>query len=172
MAGQLRFPKINNVVISGRLAQDVEIKHSASNHTIARVVIAVNRTHKNEQGEFEEEVSFIDCIAFGETAKKCIKDLKKGSPVILEGYLQARAYEDRNGQKRKATEIVLNKAYPLEKTGENLDYYASQHSDNSYQSAPPRHNPTNNTDYAQKSDNFQTYDNMPPNVTTEDDVPF
>jgi single-strand DNA-binding protein len=170
MAGQLRFPKINNVVISGRLAHDVDVKHSASNHTIVRVVIAVSRSHKNEQGEYVEEVSFINCIAFGETAKQCIKDLKKGSPVIFEGYLKARKYEDRNGQKREAVEIVLNKAYPLERSNENLDYYANQYPDMVNQTS--HSNPTTSDDEViSKKDNFQTYDHMP-TVTTEDDVPF
>jgi len=125
MSRLLRMPYINNITIAGNLTRDVEAKYSASNITIARLSIAVNHYYKDENGEFKEQVSFIDAVAFGDTANKCLKDLRKGSPVILEGYLKTRAFVDNNQQNRKVTEINITKIHPLEK---------SENAQNTYQS--------------------------------------
>jgi len=123
MSRLLRMPYINNITIAGNLTRDVEAKYSASNITIARLSIAVNHYYKDENGEFKEQVSFIDAVAFGDTANKCLKDLHKGSPVILEGYLKTRAYVDNNQQNRKVTEINITKIHPLEKSENTQNTY-------------------------------------------------
>jgi len=167
MTGYLRFPNINNITISGRLAREVDAKYTGNNQTIARICIAVSHFYKDESGEFKEQASFIDCVAFGETAKKCLKDLKKGSPVMFEGYLKTRTYEDAAGQKRKLTEIVVNKAYPLERSQEGYEGYPAN------QGYPTgQNNPSKSSGQA----NYEA-DNFPVNesnfdVQTSDDVPF
>ena len=138
MSGYLKFPNINNITISGRLVREVDVKHTGNNQSIARICIAVSHYYRDETGEFKEQASFVDCVAFGETAKKCIKDLKKGSPVILEGYLKTRSYEDANNQKRKITEIVVNKAYLLEKSQEGYDNYPANQGYPTNQNSAPR----------------------------------
>jgi len=122
MSKLLRMPNINNITISGNLTRDIEAKYTANNVAIARIAIAANHYYRDENGEFKEQVSFIDAVAFGDTAQRCIKDLRKGSPVILEGYLKTRQYVDQNNQNRKATEINVTKIYPLEKI-ENPNAY-------------------------------------------------
>jgi single-strand DNA-binding protein len=171
MAGLLRFPNINNLTISGRLARDVDVKHTANNQTIATFVIAVSHYYRDESGEFKEQASFVDCVAFGETAKKCIKDLKKGFPVMIEGYIKTRSYVDQNQINRKVTEIVVNKAYPLERAdredghhqyngGQQSDYQSQNHTKSQQPSTPPQDN-----------DDFESYDSLPVNSTVND-VPF
>ena len=166
MSGYLRFPNINNVTISGRLAREVDAKHTGNNQTIARICIAVSHYYRDETGEFKEQASFVDCVAFGETAKKCLKDLKKGSPVILEGYLKTRSYEDANQQKRKMTEIVVNKAYPLEKSQDGYDNYPANQGYPTNQNSAPR--PSNQANY--EPENFPAGDQY--DIQTSDDVPF
>jgi single-strand DNA-binding protein len=159
MSGQLKFPHINSLTISGRLTRDVEVKFSQNNLSISRFSIAVSHYRKDETGEFKEETSFFNAVAFGETAKKCAKELRKGSPVIIEGQIKARSYMDSNNQNRTVTEIMINKVYPMEKM-DNADY---------------KNNSSNTTNQSYHQNEQTNMDTTPfdiDNQGIENDVPF
>ena len=175
MSGYLKFPSINSVTIAGRLVRDVEMKYSQNNVGFTRICIAVNHYTRDESGNYIEETSFIDTVAFGKTAQMCVENLKKGSPVLFEGYLKTRSYTDQNNQNRKITEINITKVYPLERDENyvpNTEYKQNNHSNN--QNTQSSYQKPNNTfTQPEEPDNFPTYDpSSYGEVNTENDVPF
>jgi single-strand DNA-binding protein len=114
MASELRFPNVNQVTISGRITRDLELRHTPSGTKVIVLPIAFSRTFRDNSGEFQEQTSFIDIKVWSNRAEDCAKYLHKGSPVIVEGYLQTRTYENKEGQNVKAVEIVANRVHFLE----------------------------------------------------------
>jgi len=115
---ELRLPRINSIIISGRLTRDIELKYTPNGTAVAKLSLAFDRSYQKD-GEWQQETSYIDVVVWDKRAGKCAENLYKGSPVIVEGYLQTRSYQDRNNQNRKITEIVANKVSFLEK-GEDV----------------------------------------------------
>ena len=91
---------MNKVILMGNLTRDVEIR-DYSNTTVARAGIAVNRPYKNK------EVDFFNLVAFNKTAEFLSKYFAKGSKLLVEGRLQQSNYEDKDGNKKSSTEIVV-----------------------------------------------------------------
>lgn len=86
----------NKVMLGGALTRDIEIKH-AGNTTIGSFGLAINHRYTTKSGEKREEVTFVDCTAFGRTAEVMAEYLSKGSKVFIEGRLKLDQWEDRNG---------------------------------------------------------------------------
>ncbi len=94
----------NKVMLTGNLTRDPELRHTPSGHSVSSFPLAVNNRYK--QGDaFKEEVCFIDIVVFGRTAELCSEKLKKGSPIVVDGRIQQRRWEDA-GQKKSKHEIV------------------------------------------------------------------
>ena len=115
MAKMLNFPRINNLVISGRLTREIDLRYTPSGSAVASIPIAFDRAYKNQAGEWQSETSYINVIVWNQKAEQCASSLKKGNAVIVEGYLKTRTYTDSNNQNRKITEIVANKVHFLER---------------------------------------------------------
>lgn len=113
---ELRFPKINSVIISGRLTRDVDLRYIPNGTAVAKLSLAFDRSYQ-KNGEWQQETSYLDVIVWSKRGEQCAENLHKGSPVVVEGYIRTRSYVDSNNQNRKATEIVANKISFLEKTG-------------------------------------------------------
>ena len=97
----------NKVVLMGNLARDPEVRYTAGKQAVANFPLAVNRTWKDKNGELQESVDFIHVVVWGSTAENCERYLKKGSPAFVEGRLQVRSYEAKDGSgKRYVTEVV------------------------------------------------------------------
>ena len=91
----------NKVILIGNLTRDPELRYSAKGTAIAKIGIAVNRRWRNEAGEWQEEVTYVDVDAFGRSAETIGQYLKKGRPIMVEGRLRLDQWEDKNsGQKR------------------------------------------------------------------------
>jgi single-strand DNA-binding protein len=98
----------NQVLLMGNLTRDVELKFTPTNLAIASFGIAVNRRWTSAQGEKKEEVTFIDCEAFGKTAEIMGKYLAKGKPVFLNGRLKLDQWNDKtDGSKRSKLKVVV-----------------------------------------------------------------
>lgn len=115
MASELRFPKINTIIISGRLTRDVDLRYLPNGTPVAKLPIAFDRSYQKD-GEWQQETSYIDIVVWSKRGEQCAEYLHKGSPVLLEGYLKTRSYVDNNNQNRKITEIVAQKISFLEKS--------------------------------------------------------
>jgi len=99
----------NKVILMGNLARDPEIRYSVDKRAMARFAVAVNNTWKDKNGELQESVDFIPVVVWGPSAENCERYLKKGSPVLVEGRIQVRSYEAKDGSgKRYATDVVAS----------------------------------------------------------------
>lgn len=98
----------NRVILAGRITKDIEKKTTQSGVSVCTFSVAVNR--KGKQGE-EQQVDFHNCTAWRQTADFVATYFRKGSSILVEGALQNRSWEDQNGQKRYATEIVVDNVY-------------------------------------------------------------
>ena len=92
---------MNTVLLIGRLVKDPELRYTQSNIPVTTFTLAVNRTAS-------EETDFINIVVWRKQAENCSKYIKKGSQVAIEGSIQTRSYEDKNGQKRHITEVVAD----------------------------------------------------------------
>ena len=96
---------MNNVILLGRLTKDPELRRTQSDVSVAAFTVAVNRPYQKDK---ERQADFIDCVAWRGTADFVARYFAKGDPIVVEGRLQARSYEDKQGNKRKAYEVVCD----------------------------------------------------------------
>ncbi|MDD5593798.1 MAG: single-stranded DNA-binding protein [Candidatus Margulisbacteria bacterium] len=96
---------INRSILAGRLTADPEVRYTSDEVAVTHFCLAINRGSKKKG---TDTADFINCVAFGGLAKICGEYLKKGKLVAVEGRLQIRSYENKNGQKRTATEVVID----------------------------------------------------------------
>jgi single-strand DNA-binding protein len=95
---------LNKVFIMGRLGQDPELRHTQGQVAVATLNIATTEVWMKE-GQKQEQTEWHRVVVWGRQAENCAKYLAKGRPVFVEGRLQTRTWEDKNGQKRQTTEI-------------------------------------------------------------------
>ena len=99
---------INVAVLTGRLTNFPELKKTKNDVSVTQFNVAVDRCFNNSEGK--KITDFITCVAWRETADFICKYFKKGEMIALMGEIQTRKYEDKNGNKRTAFEIVINYA--------------------------------------------------------------
>lgn len=102
---------INRVLLMGNLGADVEVKHSREGTPIASFNIAVSEKWKGKDGEDQERVEWVKIVCFSGVAENCGKYLGKGDTVVVEGRLRSREFEDREGNKKKITEVIGDRIY-------------------------------------------------------------
>lgn len=96
----------NKVLLMGNLTRDVELKSIAGGQNVAKLGLAVNRKWTGQDGQLKEEVTFVDCEAWGKTAETLAKYLSKGKPVFIEGRLKLDMWE-KDGQKHSKMKVVV-----------------------------------------------------------------
>jgi len=97
----------NKVMIMGHMTRDVEIR-TAGSTSAGNFGLAINRKYKTQSGEQREEVTFVDCTAWGKTADTMARYLDKGSPVFIEGRLKLDQWDDKGGGgKRSKLSVVV-----------------------------------------------------------------
>lgn len=99
---------INNITLMGRLTADPELKTTTSGLSVTTFSIAVDRAFARS-GE-ERQTDFINIVAWRQNAEFICRYFKKGNMIALTGSLQSRSYEDRNGNRRTAYEVVVDRA--------------------------------------------------------------
>lgn len=98
----------NKVELAGNLTRDPELRFTAKGTAIAKMALAVNRRWKNDAGEQQEEVTFVDVEAFGRTAEVIGQHFKKGRPIFVDGRLRLDQWEDKaTGKQRSRLGVVL-----------------------------------------------------------------
>ena len=105
----------NTVQLIGNVGNDPEIKTFDGGKKLAKLAIATNESYKNEKGEKVEETQWHSLIAWGKTADIIEKYVVKGKEIAIEGKLTHRSYEDKNGEKRYVTEVVIDEVLLLGK---------------------------------------------------------
>ena len=100
---------LNKIVLMGRLTRDPEIRHTQSQTPVASFTLAVDRDFKNADGT--KETDFIDVVAWRGTAEFTAKYFNKGRMAVVEGRLQIRDWQDKDGNKRRSAEVVADNVY-------------------------------------------------------------
>ena len=103
---------LNHSVIMGRFVRDPEIRRTNSGKAVTSFTIACDKPGR------DSGASFIDCVAWEKTAEFISNYFMKGSAIIVEGRLESRQYEAKDGQKRTVTEVVVSQAHFCEKKKE------------------------------------------------------
>lgn len=106
---------MNNVQLLGRTTNAIELKTTQSGKAVANFTLAVNRKYD------KEKTDFINCIAWNKTAEIMASYVLKGQLIAIDGEIQTRTYEDKNGNKRTATEVIVSNFYFAESKKEKPD---------------------------------------------------
>ena len=111
---------LNKVVLAGRVTADIELKQTSSGISVVSFSIAVNRRYvsKSTDAGNQPQADFINVTAWRSTAEFISKYFHKGSPICVTGSIQTRTWQDQNGQKRYATEVVADEAMFVESKSE------------------------------------------------------
>lgn len=146
---------VNCAVIMGRLVADPELRTTGNGTSVTSFAVAVDRRFARS-GE-DRQTDFIDVIAWRQTADFVCKYFRKGSMIAIQGYIQTRTYEDKNGNKRKAVELVADNVSFCGSKAESGS--GSFNRDDSYMNAQP-------------APSYSTADADDFKEIPEDDLPF
>lgn len=106
---------VNKVILIGNLGADPEVRHTAGGNAVANLSVATSEAWKDKQsGQLQERTEWHRVVAFNRLAEIMGEYLRKGSKVYIEGKLQTRKWQDREGQDRYTTEIVANEMQMLD----------------------------------------------------------
>jgi len=147
---------VNKVILIGNLGKDPELKHTSSGTAVATMTVATNERFKDKTGEWQDRTEWHNVVLWQRLAEIATEYLKKGRSVYVEGRLQTRSWEDKQGQKRYTTEIVASDLVLL--GGGRGEEGGSR-------------GPSRGSDFDQSAGEF---DSAPSRATeiTDDDIPF
>ena len=109
---------VNRVILIGNLGRDPELRYTQSGQAVTNFSIATNEKWRDKDGQPQERTEWHRIIVWGKPAENCAQYLQKGRIVYIEGRLQTRDWEDREGNKRQTTEIVAQTVQFLGGRGE------------------------------------------------------
>ena len=113
------MPNYNKVMLMGRLTRDPEVRFLANGTAVTNIGLAVNRNWRNQDGQSQEEVTFVDVTAFGKRGEAVGQYLKKGRPIFIEGHLRMDQWDDKQtGQKRSKLAIIMDAFEFIDSRGE------------------------------------------------------
>ena len=107
---------MNKIILMGRLVRDPEVRYTQTGKVVCQFTIAVDRPFSNQEGQ--READFIPVIVWGKQAELCGNSLTKGQRVLVEGRLQIRSYDAKDGSKRWVTEVIANGFEFIERKGD------------------------------------------------------
>jgi single-strand DNA-binding protein len=111
---------VNKVILVGNLGADPEVRYASSGAAVVNFRIATSENWTNKEGGKETRTEWHRIVAFGKLAEICAEYLNKGKQVYIEGRLQSRSWEDKEGNKRWTTEIVANNVVMLGGAGDQV----------------------------------------------------
>ncbi|MBN1957409.1 MAG: single-stranded DNA-binding protein [Desulfuromonadales bacterium] len=104
---------VNKVILVGNLGKDPELRYTPSGTAVATFSLATTERYKDRDGNRQEKTEWHNIVAWRQLAEICGKFLHKGKQVYIEGKIQTRSYDDRDGNKRYITEIVVDQMQML-----------------------------------------------------------
>ena len=118
---------LNKVVLGGRLTDNPELKQTSQGTSVTTFTIAVNRRYA-KTSDAQPSADFISCVAWRQSAEFICKYFRKGCSICVTGSIQTRTWSDQNGQKRYATEVVVDESYFVDSKSDapRGDYSQSQ----------------------------------------------
>ena len=109
---------VNKAILVGNLGKDPELRYTPSGTAVCTFSLATTDRFKNKQGEQQERTEWHNIVVWAGLAEICGKYLTKGKQIYIEGRIQNRSYDDRDGNKRYITEIVANEMQMLGRAGD------------------------------------------------------
>ena len=146
----------NHITILGRLTRDVDVRYTPSQKVVCSFTLAVDRPFLNQEGK--READFIPVVVWGKAAELCGNSLAKGHRLLVEGRLQIRSYDGKDGNRHWVTEIIANNVEFVERKADSANRHIAPAGD---VGAAPRSG-------AAKSD----MSGLGTNVPFDEDVPF
>ena len=148
---------LNKVVLCGRMTADPELKQTTSGIAVVSFTLAINRRYqsKSADGTQGQQADFINVVAWRQTAEFISRYFRKGSALCVTGSIQTRSWQDQQGQKRYATEVVADEAMFVDSKNDNNaggGYSAETYNAPSYSSSPAS---------APKFEELKTDDDLP-----------
>ncbi len=111
----------NRVILVGRIGQDPEMRYTPSGNAVTNFSIATNRKWRNREGKLDEETTWHDIVCWGKTAEFISEYAGKGSLVFIEGRIQKRSWDDKDGNKRYSVEVVASNVQLLDRRSDRDD---------------------------------------------------
>ena len=111
---------LNQVTLMGNLTRDPELRQTPTGQNVTSFSLALNRSYKDQGGEWQEATDYIDIVAWGPLAERVAQYLSKGRRCLVQGRLQSRSWEQ-DGQKRNKVEVLANDVTFLDARGEGGD---------------------------------------------------
>ncbi len=152
---------VNKVILVGNLGKDPELRYTASGTAVATFSLATSERFKGRDGQMQDKTEWHNIVAWRQLAEICGKYLHKGKQVYIEGKIQTRSYDDRDGNKRYITEIVADQMQMLGRAGEDAGGYSRE---------PREARPSGNRPESQRTPAYEDFADPPFNP--DDDIPF
>jgi len=115
---ELKLPEINRLLLAGRLTRDPDRRYSADGTPVTRFDLAFHRRYRTRAGQVTESTGFVTITTYQRLAEVCGEYLKKGSPVLVEGRLQQREWQNTQGETRSRLEVQADNVHFLERRPE------------------------------------------------------
>lgn len=159
---------LNQVILTGRITRDLELRYTGSGIAVLNFSIAVERPFKNKQGE--RETDFINIVAFRQTAENISQYFKKGDGIGIVGRIQTRNYKNNNGERVYVTEVATDSFdFPIQNKNQGNQQQRSQPRQQPRQQPKKDENPFANVDF-DTDDPFANQDDV--TDIHDDDLPF
>jgi len=153
---------VNKVILIGRLGKDPETRYMTNGEAVTNATLATSETWKDKAGEKQEKTEWHNLVFYRRLAEVAGEYLKKGSQVYIEGKLQTRKYQTKEGQDRYTTEIIVNEMQMLSSRQQGGDHEQAEQS-RPAPAAKPAGNARPDNPPAQGAGAFDNFD---------DDIPF
>ena len=147
---------MNKIIIMGRVTKQVDVRYTPSQNVVCSFTLAVDRPFLNQEGK--READFIPVVVWGKAAELCGNSLAKGHRILVEGRLQIRSYDGKDGNRHWVTEVIANNVEFVERTADSANRHIAPAGD---MGAAPRAG-------AAKSD----MSGLGTSVPFDEDVPF
>ena len=157
---------INKAILIGNLTRDPEMRYTPDGQPVTTFGVATNRNWTSKDGEKKEDAEFHNLVAWGKLAEICSQILKKGRRVYVEGRLQTRSWEGKDGVQRQRTEIVIEDMVALDPRDGGGDGAAPE------ESAAPAEIPVIEVEGAEKPAPAKSAEKQKDEEISEDEIPF
>ena len=122
---------INRAVLTGRITRDPELRYTQNGTAVVQFTLAVDRQFRNQDGE--READFINCVIWRKSAENFANFTHKGSKIGVDGRIQTRSYENKQGNRVYVTEVIVDSFALLDSLQDSQQGSAPQNQNNSYQ---------------------------------------
>lgn len=126
---------LNQVTLMGNLTRDPELRQTPNGQNVTSFSLALNRSYKDQSGEWQEATDYIDIVCWGPLAERVAQYLSKGRRCLVQGRLQSRSWEQ-DGQKRSKVEVLANDVTFLDSRGGGDSEGGSSYGSNSSTNTP------------------------------------